>query len=243
MSLLWFLLIAALWAAVLKLPTSYNLGLKTEAVAAALIAIGAAVIVLFWLAAAAVLVFHRKSELARGQFEEPAFYMDNNGASADEYANRYRLLIASKMLSGAEHLPASCFCNFRRSVLSCRPAKSPGSARSRHVLENWTITIIFAILAAGSTFVYSLRAEFAAGLGILADVLAYLNNSYWMSGNTGRSLQERRAAAANLAGTIALRGTNPALHSIANPRGYWLRRRIHDRLDVLIRDPDPRREA
>ena len=82
MSVLWFLLIAALWAAVLKLPTSYNLGLKTEVVAAALVAIGAAVIVLVWLAVAAVLVFRRKSELARGQFAEPAFYMENSGASA-----------------------------------------------------------------------------------------------------------------------------------------------------------------
>ena len=232
MSLLWFLLIAALWAAVLKLPTSYNLGLRTEAVAAALVAIGAAVIVLVWLAVVAALVFRRKLELTRGQFAEPAFYMENSGASADEYANRYRLLIASKMLTALSIFLPLVFATF--ALVSFSPEVA-GVGKIKALLENWTITIIFAILAAGSAFVYSFRAEFAAGLGILADVLAYLNNGSWMSGNADDPYKSNEPPRQTWLEGLLFENKS-SLPFKASPRGYWLRRRIHDRLGVLIRD-------
>ena len=102
-------------------------------------------------------------------------------------------------------------------------------------LENWTITIIFAILAAGSTFVYSFRAEFAAGLGILADVLAYLNNGSWMSGNADDPYKSNEPPRQTWLEGLLFEN-KPGLPFKASPRGYWLRRRIHDRLGVLIRD-------
>ena len=232
--MLWFLLIAVLWAAVLKFSLSYNLGLKKEAVAAPLIAIGAAVIVLVWLALAAASVFRRKSELARGTFEDPATYMANDGAKADDYADRYRLLIASKMLSALSlFLPLF----FATACLVSVPFLSNGEfgwiTETRKVLENWTITIIFGILAVGTMLVYSLKAEFSAGLGILADVLAYLNNSSWMSGGTGDPYKTNEARRTWLERLLFKEKPGPATNT--SPRGYWLRRRIHDRLDVLIR--------
>jgi hypothetical protein len=224
MSLLWFLLIAALWAAVLKLPSSYNLDLKKEAVAGALVAIGAALIVLILLAVAAGWVFRLKSELKRTKFSDPAAYMADSGANADAYANRFRLLIASWMLRALSIFLPLVLATFYFGLFS-----------SDGVLVNWTITIIFGILAVGSLLVYSLRAEFAAGLGILADVLAYLNNSSWMSGAAGGPYKTDEPPRQTWLERLFFKNKgSPATN--ASPRGYWLRRRIHDRLDVLIRN-------
>jgi len=235
MSLLWFLLTAALWAGVLKLPASYNLGLKQEAVAAALVAIGAAVLVLLLLILAAVWVLIRKSELKRGEFaKRPESYMDGDGASADGHANRYRLLIASWMLYALSIFLPLVFATFAL-VFIPSTGEFAWVAGIRQLLENWTITIIFGILAVGSALVYSLSAEFSAGIGILADVLAYLNNSSWMPGDTAddRYRTDEPPNRTWLERLITKENAGPATN--ARPRGYWLRRRIHDRLDVLVR--------
>ncbi|MDB5575625.1 MAG: hypothetical protein JWR80_801 [Bradyrhizobium sp.] len=234
MSLLWLLLIAALWAAVLKLPSAYNLDLKKEAVAGALIAIGAAVIVLILLVVATARVFRLKAELKREKFSDPAAYMADSGANADAYANRYRLLMASWMLWAL-----SIFLPLVLLTFALVPSSSYGNvawiANTRHFLENWTITIIFGILAVGSALVYSFRAEFSAGIGILADVLAYLNNGSWMSGNTDDPYKSNEPPRQTwLEGLFFEKKSS--LPFKASPRGYWLRRRIHDRLGVLIRD-------
>lgn len=233
MSLLWFFLCAALWAAVLKLPAYLNLGLKSQIVASALIAIGAAVAVLVLLAAAALLVFLRKKELTREPFAIPTEYM----TGADSYANRYRLLIASKMLVALNiflPLVLATFCLVSLAPIWPGSAVASTSDAVKNVLENWTVTIIFAILAIGSLLVYSFRAEFSAGLGILADVLAYLNNSSWLSGDAGDPYKTGEPQRQTwLERTLFKNEDHPATN--ASPRGYWLRRRIHDRLDVLIR--------
>lgn len=234
MSLLWFLLIAALWAGVLKLPASYNLNVRPEAVAAALIAIGAAVIVLVLLAAAAAWVLFRKSELAGEKFAVPADYMADHGARADDYANRYRLLVASRMMEALSIFLPLVFATVTFALLS-PPDEYTGIANARHVLENWTITIIFGILAVGTLLVYSLRAEFSAGLGILADVLAYLNNSSWMSGDTGDIYKTDEPPRRTWVERLLVK-EKAGVATNASPRGYWLRRRIHDRLDVLVRN-------
>jgi hypothetical protein len=206
MSLLWFLLIAALWAAVLKLPGKYNLDVPEKIVAAALNLISAAVIVLILLGGVAYLVLRRKRELAGAR---PEAYMEN----ADTHANRYRLLIASGLLR--------VLWGFLPLVLAIVAlVYIPGTGDVQRVLGEWTVTIIFALLAIGSFLVYSLKAEFAAGIGILADVLAYLNNASWKGDGASPTWLER----------LLFKGTNAA-----NPHGYWLRRRIHDRLDVLVR--------
>jgi hypothetical protein len=231
MSLLWLLLIAALWAAVLKLPSTYNLDLKKEAVAGALIAIGAALIVLFLLVAAAARVLRLKAELKRAKFSDPAAYMADIGANADAYANRYRLLIASWMLWALNTFLPLVLATFALVLISLAYDVA-WIANTRQFLENWTITIIFGILAVGSALVYSFRAEFSAGIGILADVLAYLNNSSWISGDAEdpyKTDEPRQTWLERLLFKIS-----PATN--ASPRGYWLRRRIHDRLDVLIRN-------
>ena len=246
MSLLWFLLTAALWAAVLKLSPAYNLNLPQKAVAAPLVAIGAAVIVLVWLALAAASIFRRKSELARGTFADPATYMADHGAKADEYADRYRLLIASKMLNALSLFLPLVFAT--ACLVSLPLFFSDGElawvTKTKEALEDWTITIIFGILTAGTLLVYSLKAEFSAGLGILADVLAYLNNSSWMSGDTGGDLYRTDEARQTWLERLLFKEKScPATNT--SPRGYWLRRRIHDRLDVLvgslIRDEKPDR--
>ncbi|WP_431205850.1 hypothetical protein ACQ86E_13870 [Bradyrhizobium betae] len=236
MSLLWFLLTAALWAAVLKFP-AYNLGLKQEAVAAPLVAIGAAVIVIVWLALAAASVLRRKSELARGTFANPANYMADNGAKAHEYADRYRLLIASKMLNALSLFLPLVFAT--ACLVSLPLFLSEGElawiTKTRKALEDWTITIIFGILAVGTLLVYWLKAEFSAGLGILADVLAYLNNSSWTSSSTNDGPYRTDEARQTWLERLLFK-RNSCTATNTSPRGYWLRRRIHDRLDVLVRN-------
>jgi hypothetical protein len=218
MSLLWLFLIAALWAAILKFHDSINLDLEPDVVAGALTAIGAAVIMLPLLGLAAGGVLLRKRELRREEFASPSVYMDNGGANADRYANRYRLLIASRML-----LALSFFLPLVVLTLYF--------ASNNTALTHWTITIIFGILAVGTALVYTLNAEFSAGLGILADVLAYLNNGSWISGATTDPYKTKSRK------TFLERlffKNNP--ETDARTHGYWLRRRIHDRLDVLIQN-------
>jgi hypothetical protein len=107
-------------------------------------------------------------------------------------------------------------------------------ASTKAFLETWTITIIFAILAGGSALVYYARAEFAAGIGILADVLAYLNNSSWMSDGAGDLYKTKEARRQTwLERRFFKNDDGDATNK--RPRGYWLRRRIHERLDVLVR--------
>jgi hypothetical protein len=233
MSLLWLLLIAALWAAVLKLPSHYNLDLAPKAVAGALVVMGAVFIVLVLLAAAAGWVFFLKSELKREKFSEPAAYMDNGGAKATEYANRYRLLIASGMLMALSTLLPLVLATFVLVFISPKVGWE-WVANTKAFLEAWTITIIFLILAGGSALVYWARAEFAAGIGILADVLAYLNNSSWISDDDNDLYKTgKRQRQTWLERRLFKQEDRDATN--AHPRGYWLRRRIHDRLDVLIR--------
>ena len=254
MSLLWLFLIAALWAAVLKFPSDFNLKLKQEAVAGPLISIGAAVVVLFFLAVAAGFVFRRKQELTRGTFTnrtdkrqvdrtpkdekpepaKPEDYMADDGENADAYANRYRLLIASWMLWALNLFLPLVLATFALVLISLKYDVA-WIADAKKWLDNWTITIIFAILATGSAFVYSFRAEFAAGLGILADVLAYLNNGSWMSGDADDAYKSNEPPRQTWLEGLLFENKS-SLPFKVSPRGYWLRRRIHDRLGVLIRD-------
>jgi hypothetical protein len=218
MSLLWLFLIAALWAAVLKFHDSINLDLKPDVVAGALTAIGAAVVMLPLLGLAAAGVLSRKRELKRKEFASPSVYMDRGGANADGYANRYRLLIASRMLLALNFfLPLVVLTIYY--------------ASNDKAVAHWTLTIIFGILAVGTALVYTLNAEFAAGLGILADVLAYLNNGSWISGATTDPYKAKPRK------TFLQRWffkNKPEADT--RTHGYWLRRRIHDRLDVLIQN-------
>lgn len=230
MSVLWFFLSAALWAAALKLPATLNLGVERENVTGALIAINAAVLVLGLLGLVALFVFIRKRELKGEQFKDnPSVYMACKGGKATYYANRFRLLIAPWMLR--------VLCLFLPLVLAISLLiYIPTASKLLGRLADWTIPITFSVLAVGSFVVYSLRAEFTAGIGILADVLAYLNNSSWMSGVSTHKDEYNVMAPSSrtLLERLPFVKTNEVLTN-ANPRGYWLRRRIHNRLDVLVR--------
>ena len=106
----------------------------------------------------------------------------------------------------------------------------------KEFVSNYTLTIVFIILAITTFILYYLKAEFMAGVGIIADVLAYINDASWNSHDRDepRTWLER---VFNL--------SVPAVATNANPRGYWLRQRIHARLCVLVetllRDEKPER--
>jgi hypothetical protein len=232
MSLLWFFLSAALWAAALKLPDGLNLGVQKENITGALVAINAAVLVLGFLGLVALCVVRRKGELKDEAFGDPQGYMkkDETGSKAPYFADRFRLLIAPGMLR--------VLCLFLPLVLAISLLiYIPSAGKLLGFLVEWTIPVIFGVLAVGSFLVYRLQAEFTAGIGILADVLAYLNNSSWMSG-APKDAKDKYYVDAPSARTLMERlpfVKTKGEWTNSNPRGYWLRRRIHDRLDVLVR--------
>ena len=195
MSLLWFLLIAALWAAVLKLPSSYNLDLKREAVAGALVAIGAALIVLILLAVAAGWVFRLKSELKRAKFSDPAAYMADSGANADAYANRFRLLIASWMLRALSIFLPLVLATFYFGPFFVGPGSWLGKLDYHDHLRNSGRRFTVRLFAKSGIFRRARHTRRCARLS---------EQQFLDVRRCRRSLQDRRATAANLAGTIAL---------------------------------------
>jgi len=228
MTLLWFVTIASFWIAIVSAtpevishPAHVNLGIW--GLVPALLAMVALLV-------AAVVAWVRKAELRRRPVEE---YLADRNALAE----RYRLIVSKGMMGVLAAfvvamlvLGLAAIANFS---LGDRSPISP--------LFDWIVSAIpFAMTITAmiaAVVVGTFRKSFAAVLGILTDVLTYLNDYSWDPEGLGSSDEPERSVERGLATTTfverLLRWRRPE-EDPHRPRGYWRRARIQDRLTVLV---------
>jgi hypothetical protein len=213
-SVLWFLLIAAVWAAIFSLTW---LNLPGTILSAALFAIMPAVACVAALAIAGLWV-HFSKKLTK--FDPPASYLNQPDANGE----RYRLIISRPMLM---ILYATSAAIFTMLLVDYFPDFLAPLAKAIKAILAWgTLSLIAALGFVGGFVLFNMRGSFVAGLGILADVLAYLNDKSW---NSSRALSNRTW----LEKLLRFPKREP---SASHPQGYWQRERIQDRLSVLVRN-------
>lgn len=223
MILLWFLFISAIWATAGGLGTELipSRDMVTSALRETLpasIGIVALAIIGGW-------ILWKKQELQR---MDPSTYMKQ----PDVYAERYRLLVNRAMLGAliiffvlvvwiALHGVSSSCVN----GLGPWPVSEICSVTTRALRESTGILLAGLALLA-SIVIATGRAEFAAGVGVAADVLAYLNDYSWGARDAdGKAIRR----------PTWLERILPSFLVNSDPKsGYWLRQRIQDRLKVLM---------
>ncbi len=218
MMLLWFLTMTAVWAAVMNLPG--GLVRNPDHVAGALRLVVPAAAALVLIALAGGFVHLRKGrEMAA---LPPADYL----AQRDTLAERHRLIVAPALLRVLR-----LFLVVVAGLGLWGAVGAGGPLVLSHKAVNWAIA---GIGLGGVALTGFARGAFAMGIGILADVVVYLNDYSWKS-------QEINPATGKAFGThtrtpmeraLGLRKLAPS--ESVMPQGYWLRRRIGDRLDVLM---------
>jgi hypothetical protein len=228
MTLLWFLTIASFWIAIVNTPL--DVIAHPEQINLGIWALVPALLALVALLAAAVIAWMRKAELRRRPVAE---YL----AKRNLLAERYRLIVSKGMMGvliafivTMLTLGLAALVNFS---LDDHPVLAP--------LFDWivgaiphamTITAIIAAVIVGS-----FRNSFAAVLGILTDVLTYLNDYSWDSEELKSTDKQEQPLRKGVATTTfverILRWPEPS-RKPDRARGYWRRRRIQDRLKVLV---------
>ena len=228
MTLLWFVTVASVWAAIVNtvgdaIPHPAHVSIGIWGLVPALLALVA-------LLGAAVVAWIRKAELRRQPIGE---YL----AERDALAERYRLIVSKGMMAvlGAFivtmlALSLAALVNF---VLGDHSPISPLFGWIVSVIPHaLTITAIIAAVVVGS-----FRTSFAAVLDILTDVLTYLNDYSWDSEEFSSNDDQQRSVRKGVATTTfverVLRWRKP-VEDADQPRGYWRRARIQDRLKVLV---------
>lgn len=223
MLLLWFLLISAVWGGVGYLgpdiiPEATHVTSALRGLLPAVLALGLVVI-------AALRVQIAKGALKRGF--DPARYLED----PDGLAERYRLIFCPWMLGAlALFLTLLLWVGLHALGAGWLPAGEWLRAR----LVNWTPAVLAAVALVGGILVTSFRSAFAAGLGIATDVLAWINDYSWNSRDPALADQDpaqRHHSRTFVERALGLRADPP---DDLTPRGYWLRRRIRERMNVLM---------
>ncbi len=246
MLLLWFVLISTIFGVLGFTNIALFEGIAPrEVLISALRGLVPAVIGVLLLGVFAAWVFAAKARMFRadgpGKGFEPRSYLDD----ADGHAERARLLVSKPMLAVPIIFIISLFGLILHALFF--PEWEP----LNDVLRRGTGTALAALALIGLLLVVYLREEFAAGLGILTDVLAYLNDYSWAQTRFEAQQTERRegrmpaqsffvdsqapgfvARLWNWLQVISTRKLDPPRADA--PQGYWLRRRIQDRLRVLM---------
>lgn len=218
MMLLWFLTMTAVWAAVMNLPFAVVRNPDHVAGALRLVVPAAAALVLIALAGGFV---HLRKGREMGAVP-PAAYL----ARRDTLAERHRLIVAPTLLWVLRLFLVVV------SVLGLWGVVGAGGPLVlSHAAVNWTIA---GIGLGGVALTGFARGAFAMGIGILADVVVYLNDYSWKSEETDPATGQPFGTHTRtpLERLFGLRQTPPP--DSVMPQGYWMRRRIGDRLDVLM---------
>ncbi len=225
MLLLWFLLISAIWGSVGYLGP--DIIPEAAHVTSALRGLLPAVLALGLLVFAAIRVSVIKRALGRGF--DPARYMDD----PDTLAEKYRLIFCRWMLTA---LALFLILLTGIGLHALRPDMVQFSEWLRALLADATQPVLAAVAMIGVALVTTFRTAFAAGLGIATDVLAWLNDYSWNSRAPVRDRQGDIRERGHHTRTwieraLGLRTDPPGDFT---PRGYWLRRRIRERMNVLM---------
>lgn len=237
MTLLWFITMAAIWYTVMKLPPT--LVANRDHVYSALRLVVPAVVGLGLLAMAGGLIHWRKVTVLGKS--EPNSYL----ALRDDLAERYRLIVGRRLLWILRFFLLAV-AGFPLFHLAGKPGLSNDAV-------GWAMAGVglFAVVLTGAA-----RGAFAMGVGIVADVVVYLNDYSWNSqepdpatgaprGTDTRTLTEAifllrrkpKPAQVQPPDQAASMGqvAQAKRQSRDVPKGYWLRHRIGQRLDRLVR--------
>lgn len=228
MTLLWFVTLASVWATIVRVaseviphPAHVNFGIW---------GLVPALLALVALLAAAVVAWLRKAELRSRPISE---YL----AQRDAIAERYRLIVSKGMMAVLVVfiilmllLGVAALVNF--SVGGHTPVSPLFSWIVGAIPYALTITTMIAAVV-----VVSFRDSFAAVLGILTDVLTYLNDYSWDSEEFRDNEDGERKTRKGFATTTFVErilGWRRPVDDPHMPKGYWRRERIQDRLKVLV---------
>jgi hypothetical protein len=241
MTVLWFLLVSAIWSVLGR--SGLGVVMTEEIVISSLRGLLPVMIAVGLLAIVAARVLWRKRELASPDYDPKAYLAD-----ADGNAERYRLLISPEMLLVlVGFLLAFLWIIVHSTWPGCSTSDGSWPCRvTTSALRDWTGVMLLGLGAVALFLIATLRDPFAAGLGIMTDVLAYLNDYSWDS--AGRAHDTTNAASHDPRLTPRswvdrLFGLRRAGTTSQGPHGYWLRERIQDRMrvltDSLLRDEKP----
>ena len=216
-------MISCSWAAIVKFIP--NIVPHPAVVTSALLGLVPAFVALVVLLLAASWAQWRKRELDRIRLR-PGEYLHD----PDTLAERHRLIVSRGMM-----LVLVAFIAVM-AVLSLLGVARRG-ASILATIRNWTRPAMAAAGLMAVAVVGWFRTPLATALGILADVLTYLNDYSWNSrkSQSAGPDTDRRAGQATTHGVARLQqGLRRHGTSAPASSGYWLRERIQDRLKVLV---------
>jgi hypothetical protein len=224
MMLLWFVVFAALWASVLKLP--FDWGMNPNHINSALRGVGPAVVALVLLIGlAAGLHFRKLREL--GRLPRPAAYFDD----APYYAEHHRLLIGRRLLWALNAFVIAVFLLSLDGILRGLGWGHVLPVNIPEFLQRYAGWFMSGLALVAALVLGYARNAFALGIAIFTDVLVYLNDYSW---DTAASDDQRNGDRSpgwfrRIFGLSSTRDRDPDA-----PHGYWPRQRIQDRLKVLM---------
>ena len=254
MLLLWFLLISTVFGAIGFLEIAFLDGIvPQEVVITALRGVIPAVLGVLLLLVFAGWVFlvkfktfkPKSSDTLRGSARRDNFDLKSYLDDADGFAERSRLLVAKPMLVVPILFVLSLFMLFLHALGAFE------FAWLDRLLSQGTGAALVILAFIGVALVAYLREAFAAGLGVLTDVLAYLNDYSWAHNRLEAQIyaaamtdrpahrffadpNEKRIWARIRDYFLTLFGWKLLPPREDKPQGYWLRNRIQDRFRVLM---------
>ena len=241
MSMLWIIMIAAVWATIVKLfATALPDKIQLQPI---LGTVAYAVVALFCVALAGGIVFLGNRHWGKA-FNTKSYIDPKNPQTAIGHAAAHRIIMSKFML-----WPIWAFLALFTYTTIAGTLHLGGWIETR---AGWLTTfensihgqfpVIMAILAAGVGLLMAIgQQQLRAGLGIAIDVITWLNDQSWNSAAQPNGNKETRIFAERW--FPALLKAGPGMKA----RGYWQRGRIKDRLKVmmskLIRDEQPNQVA
>jgi hypothetical protein len=231
MTLLWFLLMAAVWAVVLQLDTTWNEKLIPDArqVEAALRMISPAVLALVALIAVGLWLHFAKGRGLAAM--EPAQYLPQR----DTLAEQHRLIVGRRILAV---LTGFTVVIVLLGVFSLTRVCLIGPERwcdwAAKGLSGETAKVIAGVGVVATLLIGAGRASLAMGIEIFTDVLVYLNDYSWRSreaalGTTEADCNQPLATRTLLERMLGMRKAPDQVR-----QGYWLRKRIQMRMEALM---------
>ena len=246
MTILWFVMMTAGWAVILLIhwaissATGFLLpqGLSIGLVHASLRLVTPAILALVVLGGVA-LVLHLRKAAAFAKFPPEEYLLQR-----DDLARTHRLIVGRSLLVVLTVFTAvMVVMGVVANVADCRilPVLSCADIMKWNNGLIPTLTAIVGVMALLLGMIG--RQGLATGVAIFTDVLVYLNDYSWRSREAMPGTDEAPRAATHKTRTFTERAMGMRTDPGTRRQGYWLRERIHSRMQVLmetlIRDEVP----
>ncbi len=238
MALLWLLLISGLWATLGRV----GLGIipNPEHVRSALVPLVVVLATIILIIVAAVIALFQKTELKsldpKDYFEKTASFFKYKRLIVSPYIVVVLYIFVTTMLVFSIFRILKIFSEYYDFEIGYFERGLTGYLNIADYVEvSLAITGILGLLAVGA-----LAKPLSAALGILTDVLTYLNDYSWDSNETFKKAMKAEDVKGTFTRTFLERsmkpfGFTPMPHRPGQSKsGYWLRGRIQNRLIVLV---------